>query len=691
MRKILFFVLVLIAQVFAQTQDFKILAQKVTTQNNKIFADGDVVVLSPKYLITAQRANYNRKTGEIELFGNVSVMHGIELYIRSNYVKINLKKDIGDFNPFFLAETKKGLWLKSEKGSYSNDIYTTDNAIVSSCNVMDPDWKIGFTKGTYNKKSSFVNVYNALFYAKDIPVFYLPYFGFSTDKTRRTGLLRPYIGYSKTEGTFYLQPIYVAEYVDWDLEFHPQIRTNRGEGLHTTFRFSDSLYSNGSIKFGGFKEKQKYYQEYNLKNQNHTGFEINYERTKLLSDQLKDTEDGLLIDFTYLNDIDYLNTQKNSAKGRSKLVTSKINYYLKRKNDYVGLYFKYFIDTEKVSNDDTLQTLPSVQYHRFSDTFLLKNLLYSIDYKYKNHYRKEGLNAEQNEMSVPVALYFSLFDDYLYFMASENVYLTHIDYSQNSANYKNGSYIRNYHKFTIGSDLSKKYNSFFHTLHLNFDYIVPSFDEIDGYIADFISLNTEEKSFTAKLAQFFYNNDGLRFLTHRMSQPYYFSRYKYKYGDLENELKYTFSSNLELSNILTYSHQYSRVGKIQTSILLRAEQFDFNFMHTYQDIPTLDDSNFLSAKIESKFFYRYNIFAKIEYDFKDDFTKEWEFGWKMKKRCWDYTLSYKEQITPKLTSEGSDSIERKGIYFTINLNPIGGTKYKFEKEEQKEKVDTDEN
>ncbi|MBS7551994.1 hypothetical protein KII05_11630, partial [Weissella confusa] len=76
----------------------------------------------------------------------------------------------------------------------------------------------------------------------------------------------------------YLQPIYVAEYNEWDLEFDPQIRTNRGVGLYSTFRFADSPYSNGYIRSGIFNERSEYQHRENLKNKQHRGIELGYDR-----------------------------------------------------------------------------------------------------------------------------------------------------------------------------------------------------------------------------------------------------------------------------------------------------------------------------------------------------------------------------------------------------------------------------
>ena len=100
-----------------------------------------------------------------------------------------------------------------------------------------------FSSTDYNSDTKWLNIYNARLYVGDILVFYSPYFGYSSDNTRRTGLLMPSVGFSADEGIYYEQPIYIAEQNWWDLELKPQIRTNRGYGGYSTFRFVDSKIS----------------------------------------------------------------------------------------------------------------------------------------------------------------------------------------------------------------------------------------------------------------------------------------------------------------------------------------------------------------------------------------------------------------------------------------------------------------
>ncbi len=684
MFKIVFFVFLLISSLSA-VENIRILAENVNGEGDVLKAKGNVVVYSDRYVISADKIEYNRKTQILKLYGNINIIRDSKLFAKSRFAKVDLKDDSSFFDPFFLDDAESNIWIRSDSSHMDRDVYYTKNAVVSSCNVYEPDWKITYSSGDYSKTTKFVTLYNSLFYIHNIPVFYAPYFSFSTNKTRRSGLLRPYFGYSTQEGIFYRQPIYIAPFDSWDLEFDPQVRVKRGVGMYGTLRFADSQYSKGSITTGYFKERKSFEDRYNLKNGSHYGYEINYIRSKLFSDIFgENTQDGFLIDYKYLNDVDYLNLQKNKNYVTSSLITSRVNYFLRRDRDYLGLYFKYFKDTSKISNDDTLQTLPKVQYHRFTEPFIFKNLLYSVDYKFNNYYRKTGINAQQNELLLPVTLTFPLLDNFINFSVSENIYMTHIDYSNDLPSLQSGQYISNYHKFTLSSDLIKRYDDFLHTVNLSLDYIVPSFDDKKGYFADFITLNKEQKSINFQLEEFFYNTKGDLFLTHRLSQSYLFDAYDYKYGDLINEIAYNYSKKLKFINNLTYSHKNSEISEFQTGISYKDDNYGIDILHTYKHGPDKGNSNIISAKLTTDYFKKYNYFFNIDYDIRDGYTQNWEFGIVMNKKCWNYKISYKEHITPILTSIGSNSVTRRGVYLTINFTPIGGIRYKYEKDSSQE-------
>ena len=241
-----------------KNEDFQLLADDVKQENGIVTATKNVVVYSQTYLVTADKAVYDQNASVIELFGNVNMMKGAGEASRSNYAKINLKSDESSFEALFMMNKDMEVWMRSDESSSDAEYYRTRGAIVSSCNVQDPDWSITSSSAMLNRQSKFLHMFNPVFRLGSVPVFYLPYFGFSTDTTRRTGLLPPEFGYGNNDGFYYKQPIYFAPYNEWDFQVDPQVRTRRGVGAYGAFRFVDSPDGKGEISFGAFKDSESY-------------------------------------------------------------------------------------------------------------------------------------------------------------------------------------------------------------------------------------------------------------------------------------------------------------------------------------------------------------------------------------------------------------------------------------------------
>lgn len=664
------------------TGTYELYAPSIDTIGDEVIAEGGVVIYNKDSVFSAQKIIYNQKSDVLELIGDVYTSLEDGGGSKNDYLKIELKNAHYCGDKLFLFDKLSNLWIRGGRATSSRGKYRLRNASISSCDVKDPDWQFRFSKGSYNSEKEYVSLNNPTFYFKDVPLLYFPWFAFPTNTTRHSGLLRPYIGFENSENLLFVQPIFIAPYKNWDIELAPQIRLNRGMGLYSTLRYVDTNHSHGSVKFGIFDEKAAYAQERNLKNSVHKGVEVKYQNSKLLSNYLKKDmyKDALLIDYTNLNDIDYINLKHDGAYAVNKLITSKLNYYITDEDEYLGLYAKYFIDTEKLDNDDTLQTLPSFQYHKFTKNLPWENFLYSIDYKFKNSYREEGLRALQHEIALPIIYNRSFFNEFINFSASENLYYSRVRYFEGNITTDNANYFSNYHNISVSSDLSKKYNNFIHNMQIGISYIMPSFDDKNGYFADFIPFNLEQKSIRLNFNEYLYDNNGFNFLIHRVTQNIYLENKDNTFDDFENELIYKFSKDFYLKNTMVYSHEYDKLKKIQSGIYYKDDYNKIRVDHTFQEAPKLDKINYLTADFSRKIDKRYAVFAGVDYDFDQDFTKEWRMGWSMTKRCWDYRVRYSENVTPSLTSGGTQSLKRRTVYLFVRLANIGGVELKNEKD-----------
>ena len=214
----------------------QIVSKDMETKNNVITANTNVVLYSKNYYITANKLIYDKNNSKLELFENVNITKNNESVLFGEYALIDVDDEFSILEPFLLIDNTMGLWLGSDRADRKKDEYILKDTSLSSCDCVDPDWKLKFSEGDYNTTKQWINTYDTTLYLNGFPVFYTPYFGFPTDTSRRTGLLRPTVGFSSKQGFLYEQPIYYAPQPNYDIEFVPMIRTSRGYGADLTLQ-----------------------------------------------------------------------------------------------------------------------------------------------------------------------------------------------------------------------------------------------------------------------------------------------------------------------------------------------------------------------------------------------------------------------------------------------------------------------
>jgi LPS-assembly protein len=670
------------------------LSKEINMKRERTIAKKDATIVFKNKYMRAENIVHNSDEKTVELFGNVTLIENGLYYFIGNYARLDLDDD-KDFyiDDMFLYHKPRHIWLYADEANSSKDTFFLKDTFLSSCRSENPDWGFYINEGYFHKQEELFELYNTVLYASDIPVFYIPYINFSIKRERKTGLLVPTFGVSKTDGFFFSQPIYYVpnNYSDWEIS--PQTRTLRGGGLYATYRFTHSHESSGEVTFGYFKEKDSYLEQYKLAHDEHYGIEILYRNNSIH----RKHEDGLYLNLRYLNDIDYLNLKPIYKEGESEttnLIESRINYYISMGKHSFGIYNRYTIDTSKNNNDDTLQTLPHLQYHKEIES-LTNNILYSFDYNFKNFYRESGTIATQNEMTIPIIFHTSFFNEYLRFRVTENFYGSYINFDrteqfQNKENF----YLRHYHQFEVFSDLSKKYKDFFHSTNFGFNFIFADLEYKSGFYSPEENENrncetgqpcefqTEDKidgKLETKFTQYLhFNKSGDEVLYHKMIQPLNVEEGEVTtLGDFENELRWQVTKGLSFYNSIIFSHENKYLKQSSTTIELESDRFSFDISHFYKNEIDEENLEFASSNIAVKVGAKGEIFSHYSYDIEDESVRSWGGGYSMEKRCWNYKLGYRQEYHPILTKNGTETLRDDMIYFLIELYPLGGFEYKL--------------
>lgn len=683
MTKTLFLLCIILCMqtVHASTEKNKIeiTAKHLVSTKTTVTAKDNVLVYYQDSVIKATSAHFDKTKKLLVLDGKIEMIGYQGSKEHSNHMEIYTDTNEVTFDELFLV-SKHDVWLYSDDVHKQDGNYTLGASMLSSCDISDPLWKMFFERSSYDSEAHYIRVYDAKVYLWDIPMFYTPYMAFTTNKERSSGLLFPSFGYRSSEGFIYEQPVYWAISPSMDLELNPQIRTSRSLGLYGTFRFVDSAHSSGQLRAGYFKDKASYTQENNLLNESHYGLEFYYESASVLSHKLAlDFTDGLYINTTFLNDIDYLNMQKNNVSqfGLTPLQESKINYFTNSNDYYMGLNAKYFIDTRKENNDDTVQILPSAQFHKYLKHLIWDNLTYSTDFRINNFDRKEGATLNQAELKIPLEFTTSFFDDFLNMSLGEEFYYSKFFFGNGTYAHDDFEYYSNIHKVKFFTDLTKKYDGFVHVLQPALSYLKPGneqqspieFSSLDDEQKELFAIGLPEEQYNFSLSQYFYDeNMNLRFYQ-RLIQKYYINR-DYKFADTGNEMQYNWDKWSLYSNI-TYAHEFSKIRDSSTRILMNESDYSLSAGYTYKE-PLPDFPNTISANdVDLRASYMYNkkitLNGGLTYNIDEETSKQWYFGGSYTRDCWSLVTSVRQDITPRPTGFTTDNT----FYMQLNFIPFG--------------------
>jgi len=701
MLKLLTLLVILTTFLYA-TDKVEIYATSMESKDNIVNATGEVTVVYKDYFLTSKSATYDKNTGILELFDNIRASQGGNYKLLGNYAKLNISKKERTFKPFYMLEKSSKVWISADEGCALDKDFDIDSGVMSGCDPNDPLWKLHFSSSTYNSDDMWLNIYNARIFIYDIPVFYTPYFGFSLDTTRRTGLLTPAFGTSAIEGMYYEQPIYIAEQNWWDLELKPQVRTSRGYGGYSTFRFVDSKISKGKFTTGYFKEKDSYFNSQNLANDTHYGYNFLYDNSDFVNQWFGTNfkgQSGIYMDISSMNDVDYINLSTNdtTANATSTQVLSRVNLFYNTDNNYFGAYFKYYQDLTKVSNEDTLQKLPTFQYHSYLDTLFDDHLMYNLDIQSNNIYREVGKHVTQTDINIPITLQSSFFDEYLNTSYKGYLYGQHSKFSGNetvsSGDYENGYFARNYHVFSASSQLSRAFENFTHVVGFGSSYTLAGAETKNGFYEDyeafcsdannknepqceFYNIAEIQEELNLDFTQYLYDIDGSQILYQRLAQNISYKDSGSSLGELENEIDYQITKGLKLYNNMFYNYDQNKFSKLYNRLTFSESGFSISISHLYKDTflektPTYTPyTSYITSSASYTYNKHYSYNVTYNYDVENSLKKSAGVGFLYKKRCWDFGLRYLENNRPILTDAGLTSVYDRYIYFTIALTPM---------------------
>lgn len=226
-----------------------LVADQVTREGNRFLAEGQVVVTYQDSVLKADRATYLADVEKVVAEGKVELAKGVQ-WLRGTRAEIDLNTDTGvihDANGY----TDQQLFIRARQLEKTGpDTYRARNAFLTACDEALPKWGFAVSDARI-KVDGTARLAHTLFRIKGVPVFYLPYVLFPTEKKERsTGFLLPTTGTSNNKGRRISQSFYLTLGDSADLMVNETYYSQRGFAHGFTFRTKPNARS--SLEFDAF-------------------------------------------------------------------------------------------------------------------------------------------------------------------------------------------------------------------------------------------------------------------------------------------------------------------------------------------------------------------------------------------------------------------------------------------------------
>ena len=341
----------------------------------------------------------------------------------------------------------------------------------------------------------------------------------------------------------------------------------------------------------------------------------------------------------------------------------------------------------------------------------LDSLIYSLDAKYYNYTRREGITADVYELSLPISYSKNILDDFMYIGAENRSVLTQYNYNNSKYKYENGTLLQNTTSFFVGSDLIRPYTDYIHTVNLKASYDIPENVRKDGDIRgitvnkiespitaqdlennarydelkDF-SANQDNKTINLNLNQSVYDKNSLKqIVNHKMSQSIIYDSFDNpKAQDYENYVKVNHDYGY-VSGKVIYNMQDETIVESNATSSFTYDKFNLtanynNTRQTENEFNDRDDLESYGYSTSYRFAREYSARYYENYNIKEKVRSRQGIGLNIDDSCWNLDLMLEKEVTPRsrINLDGEyDSHRQSIVYALLTLKPMGGIKQKY--------------
>jgi LPS-assembly protein len=393
-------------------------------------AKGKVTMFYSGAALFADEVELDNKNNEATAQGNAFLKMG-EDTLRGEKILFNIENKTGAAYKADAFYARNNFHVKGDKiEKTGEDTYHIEQPLATTCNGDNPDWQIA---GSDMKVTieGYGLMKDARFLAKGVPVFYIPYLPFPAKTKRQSGLILPYLSYSRDKDGIDIEiPFFWAISSQMDATFYQRYIEKRGFKEGAEFRYYLGYKSFGTF-YGDYIEDARHviettdvstsrdWQGTHKRWSYYFNHQTNFDSQFYVRTDLKKVSDKWYFkDFSAHNY--YLDNYAETAEDNFKNVHFKGDESLRYLESSARVYkgwsnfnitgmINSTEDFAAVNNDNTLQRYPEIILTGVKQQFLSTPLYYEFTGAYDYLYRGEGDKGHFIDFSPTISLPFDMF------------------------------------------------------------------------------------------------------------------------------------------------------------------------------------------------------------------------------------------------------------------------------------------
>jgi LPS-assembly protein len=342
--------------------------------------------------------------------------------LSGSYLEFDLESEKGYLDDGVVFITENNYYVKGDRiQKIGADLYSVNRGVVTTCDGDPPDWKIsGYDIKVHDDGSG--SAWNALVYAREIPMMYFPYVSFPARNKRQTGFLAPEFGYSELKGAFYNQPFYWVIDDQADATFYLEYLSKRGVRPGLEYRYYLTRDAKGAVLFDFLDDEQNDHGGDSSANwgYNTAGLRPNHDRywLRMSHENPLPYDASSRLELDLVSDQDYLSLFRKGYMGFEDSSVYFNRFFGRVLDDYddpvrvnrfqifkgwqsfsldAGTLF-YVDSTKGASWKDYTQRLPVVRLTAPKQRVAESPFMYNLTSEYDNFWQERGFGVQRGDL-----------------------------------------------------------------------------------------------------------------------------------------------------------------------------------------------------------------------------------------------------------------------------------------------------